>query len=212
MRVKQWAALRKLFSLPQPPPPSPPYHQIKSYFIFETKRQIYRNIQTFAFKVLQESTSWASGNGAVQILFLTPNSNMLAGKFVSSEGSLAVFWEHLIFNFKTVQLRKISFWLVFIGFEIFCYKFWNKQNSDDVHWNVWTKVVHPKKMFRKKNYKYEIFNHLYFGPSFVFWRTALGSFSQCVFFSIFRPWSTMVTDIFTQPSYGLVNAPKKLHQ
>ena len=63
---------------------------------------------------------------------------------------------------------------------------------------MWTKVVRPKKYFQKQNYKYEILNHLYFGPSFVFWRTALGRFSQCVFL-IFRPWSTMVTEIFTQP-------------
>ena len=72
------------------------------------------------------------------------------------------------------------------------------KNSDDVPWKVWTKVVRPKKYFQKKNYKKEILNHLYFGPSFVFWRTALGRFSQCVFL-IFRPWSTMVTEIFTQP-------------
>ena len=50
----------------------------------------------------------------------------------------------------------------------------------------------------KKKYKYEILNHLYFGPGFVFWGTALERFSQC-FFLIFRPWSTMVTEIFTQP-------------
>ena len=84
-----------------------------------------------------------------------------------------------------------------LKFEIFCYKFWNKQNSDDVHWNVWTKVVRPKKYFRKLNYRYEILNQLYFGPSFVFWRTALGHFSQCFCFLIFCLWLTMVTDIFT---------------
>ena len=60
-----------------------------------------------------------------------------------------------------------------VGFEIFYYKFWNKKNSDDVHWNVWTKVVLPKKYFQKKNYKYENLNHLYFGPSFVFCGVAL---------------------------------------
>ena len=55
--------------------------------------------------------------------------------------------------------------------------------TDDVHWNVRTKVVRPKKYLRKKNYKYEILNHLYFGPSFVFWGTALGRFTQCFFFN-----------------------------
>ena len=32
--------------------------------------EIYRNIQTFAFKVFQECSSWASQNGAVQFFFL----------------------------------------------------------------------------------------------------------------------------------------------
>ena len=61
---------------------------------------IYRNIQTFAFKVLQECSSWASRNGAVQISFLTLHKNMSAGKFVKSERFLAVLQEHIIFNVK----------------------------------------------------------------------------------------------------------------
>ena len=36
-------------------------------------------------------------------------------------------------------------------------------------------------IFSKKNSKYEIFNHLYFGPNFVFWWTALGRFIQFFF-------------------------------
>ena len=44
---------------------------------------ICSNIQTFAFQVLRECSSWASRNGAVQMFFLTPNRNMLAGKFVN---------------------------------------------------------------------------------------------------------------------------------
>ena len=46
---------------------------------------IYRNIQTFVFKVLQECSSWTSKNGAVQMFFMAPNRNMFAGKFVKSE-------------------------------------------------------------------------------------------------------------------------------
>ena len=38
-------------------------------------------------------------------------------------------------------------------------------------------------------------NHLYVGPNFVFWETALGRFNQ--FFLIFCRQSTMVTNIFT---------------
>ena len=44
--------------------------------------EIYRNIQTFAFKLLQECSSWASRNGAVQMFFLTPNRSISAGKMV----------------------------------------------------------------------------------------------------------------------------------
>ena len=137
-RPKQRAALRKLFSLHQSP--------LKQNFL----REIYRNIQTFAFKVLQESSSWASGNGAVQMFFLTPNRNMFAGKFVNWESFLAVFWEHIIFNFKRVEIRKMS--------EVFWAKLYCKMSdlfrwfllalrfsatnsgikkADNVHWNAW---------------------------------------------------------------------------
>ena len=59
------------------------------------------------------------------------------------------------------------------------------------------KLLARNNISKKGNYKYEILNHLYFGPSFAFWRTALGRFSQC-FFLIFRRRSTMVANIFTQ--------------
>ena len=38
--------------------------------------EMYRNIQTFTFPVLRESSSWASRNGAVQTFFLTPTRNV----------------------------------------------------------------------------------------------------------------------------------------
>ena len=69
-----------------------------------------------------------------------------------------------------------------------------KKTSDYAHWNVWTnikKVVCPKKYVQKKNSKYEILNHLYFGPNFVLWRVALGRFSQCfvvVVVVVGQPW------------------------
>ena len=61
------------------------------------------------------------------------------------------------------------------------------------------KLYARNNIFIKKNYEYEILNHLYFGPNFVFWRIALGRFSQC-FFLIFRRRPTMVGKIFTQPT------------
>ena len=45
-------------------------------------------------------------------------------------------------------------------------------------------AVWPKYYFQKKNSKYEILNHFYFGSNFVsFFGTALGRFSQCFFFT-----------------------------
>ena len=44
---------------------------------------MYRNIQTFAFKVLEESSSWAPENNALQISFLTLNRDMFTGNFVN---------------------------------------------------------------------------------------------------------------------------------
>ena len=46
------------------------------------------------------------------------------------------------------------------------------------------KLYAQNNIFIKKNYEYEILNHLYFGPNFVFWRIALGRFSQCFFFNL----------------------------
>ena len=97
---------RKLFSLS--PPHIPPDKILLRLCSKHFLREIYRNIQTFAFKVLQESSSWASGNGAVQMFFLTPNRSIFPGKFVNWENILTVFWEHIIFNFKEAAIWKIS--------------------------------------------------------------------------------------------------------
>ena len=51
------------------------------------------------------------------------------------------------------------------------------KKTDNVHWTCGNNI------FKKKSYKYQILNHLYFGPSFVFRGTALGRFSQCFFFN-----------------------------
>ena len=68
------------------------------------------------------------------------------------------------------------------------------KKTDNVHWTCGNNI------FKKKGYKYQILNHLYFGPSFVFRGTALGRFSQC-FFLIFCRRSTMVSDVFIQPPH-----------
>ena len=58
--------------------------------------------------MLQECSSWVSRNDAVQIFFLAPNRNTLAGKFVKSESFLAALRVDIIFNVKRVEVRKIS--------------------------------------------------------------------------------------------------------
>ena len=58
--------------------------------------------------MFQECGSWALRNDAVQILFLTPNRNMFAGKFVISERVLAVLREQFVVNVKLVEIRKTS--------------------------------------------------------------------------------------------------------
>ena len=91
----------RLKEILQPPPTHPPLDKILLPLWNKTvHKEIFRNIQTFAFKVFQECGSWASRNGAVQMFFARPNRNMFPEIFVKSERFLAVLREHVIFNFK----------------------------------------------------------------------------------------------------------------
>ena len=85
-KVQTASRLRKFFSLT--PPPIPPDKILLCLWSKNLPREIYRNIQIFAFQVLQDSSSFTLGNGEVQMFFLTPNRNMFAGKFVNRES----FW------------------------------------------------------------------------------------------------------------------------
>ena len=101
--------VRQLHEIIQPSPNSPPSNKIllrlwNKHFLTE----IYRNIQTFAFKVPQECSSWVSINEAMQMSFMTPNRNMSAGKFLKSERFLAALWDHIIFNVKRVEVHKMN--------------------------------------------------------------------------------------------------------
>ena len=146
-RSKQRTALRNLFSLPptHPPPDKTLLHLGNKIFF----KEIYRNIQTFAFKVLQECSSWVSRNDAVQIFFLTPHRNMFARKFVKSERFLAVLGS-ILFSLST-ELRIILAKLYCKMCDLFCKLFLflrlsarsfeiKKKFSDCVHWNVWTTI------------------------------------------------------------------------
>ena len=101
-------------ALPPPPSTHSPSDKIllrlwSKHFLIETDK----NIRISVFKVLQECSCWASRNGAVQMFFLTPNRNMFAGKFLMSERFLPVLREHIIFNVKWVEVRKMNevFWV-----------------------------------------------------------------------------------------------------
>ena len=108
------------------------------------------------------------------MFFVTPNRNMFAGKLVKSER----FRLALRLSARKSEIKK----------------------TDDVHWNMWANIkkLYARNNILKKSSKYEILNHLYFGPNFDFWGTTLGRFSQGLFFSIFRRRPTMVVNIFTQ--------------
>ena len=105
-KVHTASLLRKLFSLVPTHPPS----DIILLRLWNKNflTEIYRNMQTFAFKVLQKCSSWASRNDAVQMFFLTPSRNIFAGKFLMSERFLTVLREHVIFNANWVEVRRIS--------------------------------------------------------------------------------------------------------
>ena len=121
------------------------------YFLLD----MYRNIQTFAFKMLPECSSWASMNGAVQRSFLTPNRNMFAGKFVRVfEKNCIVKWVGFFATFCWLWdtlLENLKFFL-------------KTANSRDVHWNVWTnikncmsEIIFSKNGFQKWHFKSFIF-------------------------------------------------------
>ena len=127
----------------------------------------------------------------------------------------SVFWEHFIFSFKRVEIRKMSvvFWVKLyckmgdiIGWFLLALRLFATNSGIKKTLMMSTRTCGLKlfarnNIFKNGNYKYEkyeILNHLYFGPSFVFWRTALGRFIQ-YFFLIFCRWSAMVANIFTHP-------------
>ena len=63
---------------PIPPPPDKTLLRLwKKNFL----KEIFRNIQTFAFKALQECSSWASRNGAVQYFFCHQTETWLLENF-----------------------------------------------------------------------------------------------------------------------------------
>ena len=104
--VQTASCLKEIF---QPPPTlSSPDKILLCLWNKNSITEIYRNIEAFTFKVFQECGSWASRNDAAQMLFLTPNRNMFAGKFVKPERVLGVLLEQFVVNVKLVEISKIS--------------------------------------------------------------------------------------------------------
>ena len=72
------SCLKKIIHPPRTP--IPPHKSLLRLWSKNFLAEISRNIHTFAFTLLQECSSWASRNGAVQMFFDT--NQMFAGKFV----------------------------------------------------------------------------------------------------------------------------------
>ena len=70
--------------------------------------EIYRNIQTFIFKVHSECSSYGSRNGAVQIFFSDTKQKHVCWKICKVNKALAALWEHFIFIVKLVEVHKKS--------------------------------------------------------------------------------------------------------
>ena len=135
---------------------------------------IYRNMQTFALKVLQKCRSWATRNRAVQMFLLTPNRNIFSGKFLSQKwfslccGSILfsasselrfVKWVSLLEKNYIVKMSDI-YRQFLLAFRVSVRKSDIKNNADDVNWNTHKKVVCPRYSFqKKKNSKQKILNH-----------------------------------------------------
>ena len=130
-RPKQPAGLRKLFS----PPPDKKFLRIwNKNFITE----IYRNMQTFAFQMFWECSSWAFRNSAGQMFFLTHTRDMFVGKLVNwlrFSGVLQKYFFTMLselrfkkwvsFLSETILKNEWSFLLILVGFETLYQKIWN---------------------------------------------------------------------------------------
>ena len=137
---------------------------------------IYRDIQTFAFQVLWECSSWASRNGAVQMFFLTQPKIMF----------LAVFWEYIFYNAEWVVVCKMirGFWV-----KLYCKM---SDLSSQFCW-LWFWDVLPENL--KLIGKLQIWGFFFLVQ--ISFLGHLGHFNQYNF-KIFSRWPTMVADIFTQ--------------
>ena len=69
--------------------------------------EIYRNIKTFAFKVLQEYSSWASKNGAVQMFFFDTKQKHVCWKIFRARKLCWLCCGSVLFSM-SVELRFVK--------------------------------------------------------------------------------------------------------
>ena len=105
-RLRQGAALKKIIL---------PLHTRWNLTASQQQKfvtKIYRNIQTFAFKVLQECSPWTFKKWCSGNVFSDTKQKILAWKFVKCERLLDALRECIIFNVKWVEVLKMSevFW------------------------------------------------------------------------------------------------------
>ena len=76
----------------------PTTQKLKKNFLTE----LHRNIKIFAFQTLWYCSSWASGNGAVQIIFQIQTRNIFAENFVNRVRPLVVLTGCIFYNVEWV--------------------------------------------------------------------------------------------------------------
>ena len=160
LKAQTASRLKEIIYPPSIPPPPD--------FVFWNKnflKEIYWNIQTLAFKVLQECSYWASRNDVIQFFFWHQVKTCLLENLWSGKG----FWlccGSILFSMPSEY--RIVKWARFfernfivkclIFFASFCW-LWDfllenlklKENSDDAHWNVWTNIkTYARNDFFKK--------------------------------------------------------------
>ena len=161
----------------EPPRPHPqPDTILLRFWNKNSLTEIYRNIHTLAFKVLQECSSWMSRNGAMQIFF-SPNRKMFAGKFIKWEQFSVVLRGHISFNVKWVVVRRtkeffewncIVKWVILFASFFLALRFFARKPEIKRKILVMSTGTCGQINFFGKNSKYEILNNLYFRPNFVF--------------------------------------------
>ena len=120
------------------------------------------------------------------MLFLTPNRNMFTVKFLVNSESFFGCCQSTLFSMSS-GLRFIKWvrffeqncivkWVIFFSSFRWLWDFLlkNLKLKKQLWWcllervDEYKKVSCPKKYFQKNIFKYEILNHLYFAPNFVF--------------------------------------------